>query len=317
MTVNGPAVQAQPAGRGVVRRRRLPREALVGMAFAAPAALLLLIFMVWPAVTAVEGSFRDSSFLGDVGEWAGFDNYLAIFQSSRPAQVGWTSALWTASSLIGQIVLGLAAAVALERVRYAAALRGILLLPYAVPAVTLALMWRWMFADGTGVLTTGLQSLSLVPPGSTPLSSADAALWTVVAANIWHGFPFAMLIYWASLKQIDPTYYEAARLDGAGEWRAFWSITLPLLRNATITLLVLRGIWTATSFDLIWLTTGGGPAGSTYTWPIWIFEEAVGFFRPGRASALAIVLGLALVVILAIFWPHVRRVFRVETGEDR
>ncbi|CAN5550915.1 sugar ABC transporter permease [soil metagenome] len=263
--------------------------------------------MAWPALNAIGGSFTDSSFLGEAGEFIGVDNYAAILGSDRTPQVGWRTVVWTAGSLAGQIIIGLAAAVALERVRRAAVIRGILLLPYAVPAVTLALMWRWMFNDGTGIVTSGLQALSLVPPGSTPLGSADAALWVVIAANVWHGFPFAMLIYWAALKQIDPAFYEAARLDGAGEAKAFWHITLPLLRNATVTLLVLRGIWTATSFDLVWLTTGGGPAGSTYTWPIWIYEEAVGFFRPGRASALAVLLGLAIIIVLVIFRRSVRR----------
>ena len=136
-------------------------------------------------------------------------------------------------STIGQLLLGLLAALTINRLQKGGRLfRSLMLLPYAVPAISLALIWRWMFSDGTGILTFWLQSLSLFPANASPLGSADAALWLVVMANVWHGFPFAMLIYWAALQQIDPSLYEAASLDGANAWQKFRYIILPSLSAA-------------------------------------------------------------------------------------
>lgn len=278
-----------------------------GLLLVLPALLVLAGFLFVPLLQSISYSFYDSSMIGESGRFVGLANYLNVFASGKIGAISWVTVVWTLGSTIGQLVLGLLAAMTLLSVgRGGVLMRSVLLLPYAVPAISLALVWRWMFSDGTGILTHWLQILGLFPLNASPLGSADAAIWLVVLANIWHGFPFAMLIYLVALQQIDPALYEAAGLDGANMWQKFRYITLPSLRSATIALLVLRGIWTATSFDLPWLLTGGGPAGTTYVWPIWIYEEAMGFFRPGRAAVLALLLGLAIAAIVYAF----RRVIR-------
>ncbi len=276
--------------------------ALKGWMLVLPVLLLLAGFLLVPLVQSVRYSFYDASLIGETGRFVGLTNYAKVLDSGKIQAISSTTLLWTVASIVGQLLIGLLAALAVNRLQRGGRLfRSLLLLPYAVPAISLALIWRWMFNDGTGILTFWLQSLSLFPLNSSPLGSADAAIWLVVMANVWHGFPFAMLIYWAALQQIDHSLYEAASLDGANHWQQFRFITLPSLSSATIALVVLRGIWTATSFDLPWLLTGGGPAGSTYVWPIWIYEEAMGFFRPGRAAVLALMLGAAIGAVIFVF----------------
>jgi multiple sugar transport system permease protein len=272
-----------------------------------PVLVLLAGFLVVPLLQSVRYSFYDASLIGETGRYVGLANYEKVLDSGKIMGIFGITLTWTVGSTIGQLLLGLLAALTINRLQKGGRLfRSLMLLPYAVPAISLALIWRWMFSDGTGILTFWLQSLSLFPANASPLGSADAALWLVVMANVWHGFPFAMLIYWAALQQIDPSLYEAASLDGANAWQKFRYIILPSLSAATVALVVLRGIWTATSFDLPWLLTGGGPAGSTYVWPIWIYEEAMGFFRPGRAAVLALILGVAIGAVVFAF----RRVIR-------
>jgi multiple sugar transport system permease protein len=295
------------------RPPQLSRDDLAGWLLVLPVVAMLGVFLALPMIEAVTASAYETSLITDETAFAGWANYREVLASGKIGSTAWTTALWTAASLAGQLVLGLVAALALERMRRGARLlRGILLLPYAMPAISLALAWRWLFSDGTGILTHWLQQLGVVAANTSPLGSADAAFWLVVLANVWHGFPFAMLIYWAALTQIDRSLYEAAALDGAGAWASFRFVTVPALKAATVGLLVLRGIWTATSFDLVWLTTGGGPAGATYTWPIWIYEEALGFFRPGRASVLAIALGVTLLSVLVLLRRRIAASLQVD-----
>jgi multiple sugar transport system permease protein len=174
-------------------------------------------------------------------------------------------------------------------------------MPYVVPVIAIALVWRWMLDGDFGVVSYALQQIGLIPNDQSPLALLGGAMPSVVSASIWRGFPFAMLIYWAALQGIDQEQYDAAKVDGANTLQEFWYITLPNLRNATIVLLVLRGIWTITYFDLIWLITRGGPAGATETWPIWIYQQAMGLFRFGYASAIGVFMGVLLLIIVVIY----------------
>jgi multiple sugar transport system permease protein len=110
-----------------------------------------------------------------------------------------------------------------------------------------------------------------------------------------------MLIYWAALKGIDKGLYEAAYVDGAGRFQTFLHITIPYLKEPTIVLAVLRIIWTATYFDLIWMVTGGGPAGSTTHLPIMIYQASFGTFQTGYASAISVILGMLLFICVAFY----------------
>jgi multiple sugar transport system permease protein len=284
-------------------RKQTASHRLAGWSFAAPLVLVLVLIVGAPVVYAVQLSFTDSSDIGtDVASFVGLDNYRRALGDPALVQNLLNTVVWTVGSLGGQLGLGLVAALAVNRkTRGVGFFRVLFIVPYVVPAVALAMLVKWLLDSRYGLVSYGLQDLGLLPADQTPLSLEGWAMPTVILANIWRGFPFAMLIYWAALQGIDQALYDAAQVDGANPLQEFWHVTLPGLRDATAALLVLRGIWSATYFDIIYLTTGGGPLGSTETWPIWIYREAVGQFDTGFASAVAVMMAVALLAIIALY----------------
>jgi len=185
--------------------------------------------------------------------------------------------------------------------RFGTAFRSFLLIPYVVPAVALALVSRWLLNGDYGIISTWLQNLGMIAHRQSPLALPGSAMAALIIINIWRSYPFPMLIYWAALKSIDQELYEAASVDGAGYFQSLSHITLPQLMNTTIVLAVLRIVWTATYFDLIWMVTGGGPAGSTTHLPIMIYQASFGTFQTGYASSISVFLGSLLLLSIAFY----------------
>ncbi|GAA0993898.1 hypothetical protein GCM10009555_085380 [Acrocarpospora macrocephala] len=210
-------------------------------------------------------------------------------------------------SLAGQLGLGLAAALLIDAdwpgMRW---IRQFLLIPYVIPVIASALVWQWMLDGHYGIISTGLQSWGALQPGVSPLGQEGTSLATVILINIWRGFPFAMLVFWARMQGIDRAQYEAARVDGAGPWHEFAHVTLPNLKSAAVALLALRGIWTLMYFELVWLLTRGGPAGSSETLSTYIYKVVTGEFRVGYAAAIASGTGLLLTTAGLTVWVLTR-----------
>ena len=287
-------------GMGSHRARR--NQLLIGVLFALPTAAVLAGLIIYPVASAVRLSFYEVNFYFNTQRFVGFSNYDAILHDISFSRVLWNTIVWAIGSLGGQFGLGLIAALAInQHVPGVKVFRNILLLPYVVPIVALTLVWRWMLDGSFGIISYSLQQLGLLAHDQSPLAIPDGAMVSVIVANTWRGFSFVMIVYWAALQGIDQEQYDAAKVDGANALREFWHITLPNLRNATIVLLVLRGIWTVTYFDLIWLITKGGPAGATEHWPIWIYQSAMGMFRFGYASALGTLMGITLLGLTLIY----------------
>ena len=276
---------------------------LAGLAFALPAIALIILLVLYPVYSAFRLSLFEVNFFFGTEQFTGLSNYLLIVENDKFWPVLINTLIWSVGSLTGQFGLGLVAALAInQRVRGLAIVRTILLMPYVVPVIALALFWRWMLDGSFGIVSFAAQGLGVLPPDQSPLAIPSGAMFSVVVANVWRAFPFVMIVYWAALQNIPKELYDAARVDGANPFQEFRYVTLPGLRNATIVLLVLRGIWTITYFDVIWLITKGGPAGTTEHWPIWIFQEAMGFFRFGFASALGIAMGIVLLVMAVLYF---------------
>lgn len=275
------------------RRRRRERGLVL---FVAPTVVFLAVFVLYPLLYNLWLSLTNAKLLGTTPQFVWFDNYVRLFTSPTFGRYLWNTLVWTVISVVLQMVVGLGLALLINRknLAFGTALRTFLLIPYVVPAVALALVTKWVMNGDYGIVATWLQSLGLIDYRQSPLALPAYAMAVVVLVNVWRSYPFPMLIYWAALKGIDAELYEAASVDGAGWWKSFWYITLPALKNTTIVLLVLRIVWTATYFDLIWMITGGGPAGSTTHLPIMIYQASFGTFQTGYAAAISMVLGLML-----------------------
>ena len=271
------------------------RHKLIGLAFAIPVVVFLLAFVLYPVLYNVYLSFTNASLIKKTSSFVGLDNYVQIFSNKLFLKYFWNTIRWTFFSVLGQLVLGLGIALLIARpMKGGTALRSFLLIPYVVPAVTLALVSKWIMNSDYGIVSYWLQQAGLLEARQSLLAMQGPAMWVVVILNVWRSYPFPMLIYWAALKSIDKQIYEAATVDGAGKWKTFLHITLPQLKNTTIVLAVLRTIWTATYYDLIFMVTGGGPSGSTTHLPILIYQASFGSYQIGYAAAISMILGVLM-----------------------
>lgn len=279
------------------------RHSLVGFLFAIPAIIFLLVFVLYPVIYNIALSFTDASLSAKKAvHFVGIKNYVRMFSDKLFKQYFWNTCKWTFWSVLGQILLGLGIALLISRpMKGATAIRSFLLIPYVVPAITLALIAKWIFNSDYGIVSYWLQQAGLLDARQSLLAMKGPAMWVVVILNIWRSYPFPMLIYWAALKSIDREMYEAATVDGATKWQSFRYITLPQLKGTTAVLIVLRTIWTATYYDLIQMVTGGGPTGSTTHLPILIYQASFGSFQMGYAASISMILGV-LMFICIIFY---------------
>lgn len=275
-----------------------------------PGVVVILLFILYPVCEALRLSLHEIDLLSGREKFVGLANYAEVFRDPKFSGVLFNTMVWSVGSLVGQFLLGFWAAVLINRDLPGMSLvRSILLMPYVVPVITVALCTRWML-DGTyGILSEALQLTGLLAHSQSPLASPNSAMLSVIVANVWRSFPFVMIAYWAAMQGIPKEQYEAARIDGANRWQELWYVTLPNLMTVTVTLLMLRLFWTITYFDLVWLMTQGGPGSSTEHWPVWVHQEAMGFFRFGYAAAIAITLSVALMLCWLMYatWARMRR----------
>ena len=283
-------------------------KARIGLVFIAPALAFLIVFVAYPVIDVVRLSFHLVDFATDQEKFVGLANFAHVLRDAKLGTVAWNTLVWTVFSLAGQFALGLTAALCInQRLPGMTLIRTVLLLPYVVPVIALALFWRWMLDGSFGIVSAALQAAGTIAPDQSPLAIPEGAMASVILANIWRGFPFVMISYWAALQAIPHEFYEAASVDGAGAWQEFRYVTLPHLVAITKVMLVLRLIWTVTFFDIIWLITRGGPGGATEHWPIWIYQETMGFFRFGSGAALAVLLAGTLMLLSAVYLLATRR----------
>lgn len=291
----------------IIKRPRLlksyeKRHRLIGFAFAVPVIIFLLAFVLYPVIYNIWLSFTDTSLIKKGSNFIGIKNYIKMFSNKLFLKYFWNTCKWTFWSVLGQLVVGLGIALLISRpMKGGSALRSFLLIPYVVPAVTLALVTKWVMNSDYGIISYWLQQAGLLEIRQSLLAMEGPAMWVVVILNVWRSYPFPMLIYWAALKGIDRQMYEAAMVDGANRWQTFIRMTLPQLTNTTIVLAVLRTIWTATYYDLIYMVTGGGPAGSTTHLPILIYQASFGSYQIGYAAAISMVLGVLMFVCIVFY----------------
>lgn len=285
-----------------IRMNYYKKKQFLGILFILPTILFLAVFILYPVLSNLALSFTDALLIKKNYNFIGLKNYISLITNPMFLKYSWNTLIWTFFSVVGQLILGLGLAILInQKISGGPFIRGFLLIPYVVPAVALALITKWIFNGDYGIASKWLQSLGIIDYKQSPLALPGGAMAVLVIVNIWRSYPFPMLIYWAALKGIDKELYEAADVDGANRLQSFLFITLPQLKNTTIVLAILRIVWTATYFDLIWMVTGGGPAGTTTHLPIMIYQSSFGTFRIGYASAISMMLGIVLFVCIIYY----------------
>lgn len=294
--------------RGLTWRRLWSGDYLLAYLFMLPTAILIGALAVYPFLQALRDSLYRIDLVTRSSTYVGLANYARLLTDTDVGQAFGRTAIWVAANLAIQTVAGMAIALLLDLpLRGRNMARGLVLFPYMVPAVVAALTFRALFNDVTGAANYLLIATGLIGQPVEWLNSPDMALWTVILVNCWKYTPFMVIVLLARLQSVPSSLQEAARIDGAGAWGVFIHVRLPWIWPVLLAAMLLRTIWVANDFDLIYLLSFGGPLGATTTVPIAIRNIAFGDQNIGRASALAIIAAIFLLLGAAIYSALYRR----------
>lgn len=245
---------------------------LLGLALALPAGVLIALFGVYPFLVGVVNGFSEVDFATGALRPAGLENFIAVTTDPEMRAAFGRSVVWTLGNLVLQILLGTAMGMLLNAgLRGQALARALVLVLYVIPAVVVALVFRFMFNDVTGVTNHVLQALGIIEQPLAWLSDPSLMMITLVVVNSWKYAPFFAPIVLAALQAVPRDLYEAVALDGGGARHRFTAVTLPHIVPAVLGGAMLRTVWTAYDFDIPYLlSNGGGPSGSAVTVPLLI-----------------------------------------------
>ncbi len=284
---------------------------LTRWAFVLPAAIIVIALLIYPVISSVYFSFTSKHLIRSQYDFVGLENYKAVLTDPEFWRAFFNSVRWTVLSLCGQVFVGFTAALALNTVRKGkTALRTILIIPWAFPSIVIALSWKWILNSVYGFLPNVLVSLGIVETLELApqfLASSNISMYVLIAINVWFGAPLIMVNVLSALQTIPKDQYEAAQIDGASSWQSFSHITIPHIRTVIGLLVVLRTIWVFNNFDIIYLFTGGGPAGSTTTLPIYAYNMGWGTKLIGRSSAVTVLLLLFLLTICVFYFMKLNK----------
>ncbi|EAR51289.1 ABC transporter membrane-spanning permease - sugar transport [Oceanicola granulosus HTCC2516] len=294
---------AGPKGSAVV-----PVRARLGRLFAAPIMIWLALTIALPLGYCIWISLTNANTMGGTPRFVGLANYVTVLTDGTVGGPFLRSLAWAIGGAIIQTLLAAGAALLLNR-RFAGQhiARTWIMASWVVPTIVTAFLWRWMLNADFGVVNHVLQSLGLIGRPIDFLGDPDFAFITVTLVNAWRWFPFMTLLILAALTRVAPEYYEAARVEGATSWQVFTRVTLPFIQPVLYVVGLLGTLWSINVFDIIWLTTKGGPLDMTETMPVAIYERAFQQFRLGEASAMSVSLALFLLVFAYCFIRFVPR----------
>ncbi|QHW31390.1 sugar ABC transporter permease [Paenibacillus rhizovicinus] len=291
-----------------LRRRKSIFRTSIPYLYVLPSIIVMGCLLAYPMFYNLYVSLHRWQLARPDKPFIGFDNFKAVLTDEIFMKVMTTTVIWTVAGVLLQMLLGLFASLYVdERRRSKGVLRSLLLLPWVLPGVVTALMWSWMLQSDMGILNYILQSLHITDHPISWLGSTTHAMWTLVFVNTWKAFPFWFLMLLAGLQDIPNDQVEAARIDGARWLGIVRYVKIPHLTPIIGATGVITTIWTLNYFDLIWVTTKGGPMDTTSTLPIYTYRLAFEFFDFGKSSAMAIV---SLVLIGIICSPYLRAMLK-------
>ena len=267
-----------------------------------PTMIVLLVMTAYPLIFTFVYSFTDYNYLKgtEQASFILFDNYTKLFKNGYFQQAVWNTIKFTILAVVLEMGIGLLIAVFINTLkRGQKIMRTLLLLPYLLPAVTVALSWRMMLSANYGIVNQFLKSVGL--PVFNWFMDTKTAFGTILVIDVWQNVPFVFLLLYASLQSVSENQYEAARIDGAGFLQQFWYITLPNIKGSLALCALLRTIDTFRLFEKVNVLTGGGPAGTTTTITQFLYTYGIKSLDFGFGSAGAIVMTL-LVLILSSFY---------------
>ena len=285
--------------------RRRHGEAATAWTYLSPSVVVIIGLSVVPVVWSLLLSFRASD-LVTPSRFVGLDNYAALAKDPNFAQSVGNTLLYTVCYVPLSIVLGLALALALNRrIRFVGLYRTMFVVPFVISATAQGVLFSFVLDPQFGVANSVLHHLGVSPQGF--LTDPAQALLVLVAITLWSGTGFCVVIFLAALQDVPATLLEAGRLDGAGRWQLLRHITLPAIAPVTVFLVLWQTINSLQVFDLVYVTTRGGPLGSTTVIVYFIWEQAFRNFTAGYGAAAAYVLAVVLLAVAVVLRVARRR----------
>lgn len=293
--------------RRVGTSRFLRQYDLEGMLLIAPVITVFVLVTVIPVGYGIWLSFHTGRGAADLA-WAGASNYQGLVQSGPFFDSIWVGLYYAVYSVAIQVVLGVLIALALNSfTRFSSIVRAIIFVPYMIPTVAIAVVFKMMLNTDIGIINWLLIRIGLIEQGINFLG-LDWAMHTVVWASAWKWSIFVVILVLARLQSIDQNLYEMAKTNGASTFRQFVDVTYPNIKSVLFLVILLRSIWMFNKFDMIWLLTQGGPLGDTTTMVILAYRRGFGEFNFGTASAITTIMFL----MLFVFGIYYFRTFRPE-----
>lgn len=281
------------------RSRRF--NSVQGPAFITPTLAVLLVIITYPLLYGVYISLFNTN-LVNKWQFVGGKYYASILQNKEFYESVWITLKYTIFVVAGHFVLGMILATIINKPFPGRLLfRTILLLPWVMPDVSIALIFKWIFNPVYGIANQILQDIGLIHAPIEWFSVGTTAFISVVVISIWKGYPLIMLLILAGLQSISKNLTEAAKIDGASTWQIQRYIVLPGLKPVMLSALILDTVWWFKHFTIVWITTNGGPDGATNLLSISIFKEAFDNLRFGKAAALAVLVFFICYVIGVVY----------------
>jgi multiple sugar transport system permease protein len=273
-----------------------------------PLLAVMIAVIGWPLLDTIQLSFSNARLIGTGGQFVGLENYQKALSGMPLRNALVTTAIFALASVAVEMLLGVLAALLLDQqFRGRTALRAMMILPWALPTIVNATLWRLIYNPEYGALNALLTQLGILGDYRSWLGEPTPAMVSLIAADAWKNFSLVALIGLAALQAVPKDIKAAAVVDGAGAIAWFRFVLWPYLAGPLMVALVLRTIEAFKVFDIIWVMTRGGPANSTRTLSILVYQEAFSFQRAGSGASLALIVTLIITVLAAIYIAAIRR----------
>lgn len=285
------------------RRRRIAIQKWgPGYILILPAIILIFLMMLYPIIQTAVFSVSKVQLPNFETMFVGLDNFIKVVNEPDFWPLLERTLIWIVGTVALRFVLGFVCALIFNaRVRGTVWIRVLVILPWTIPSVVGANLWRWILQADTGVLNETLRALGLGDLAQDWLGNSSFTMLSVIVAYSWAGFPFVMLLILAGMQGIPGEYYEAAKVDGANWWGLFRFITIPSLKGILTIALILEIVSAINSFDTIMVMTNGGPANATMIFSIDIYKTGFTAFDLGGASAMSVLLFVGALVVFVIY----------------
>jgi multiple sugar transport system permease protein len=286
-----------------------PRQNREAIYLFLPALLPVLLLSVYPLLRGIALGFTDArAGLNVETHFVGLENFRRLLSNDLFWDSFRIGLVWTVSVTALQFVAALGLALLLNtNLRFRGLARVLALIPWAMPPVVVAIMWRLLLHPTNGPVNSILTDARIIDSPVNWLGSFGTALPAVIVVGVWVGMPQTTITLLAGLQSIDRSMYEAAAVDGAGAFRQFWNVTLPQLKTVIVAITSLDLIWNFNSFGLVYVLTAGGPGGRTMLPMLFAYNEAFRYGNFGRAAAMGDVM---VVVIIAFLFFYLRNRLR-------